>query len=109
MLSHKKPSLETLFEASTAFENLQRRNKESKTRKQTVKKIPDKRSLAIQETTRRKEKKSDRRSTRKDKTIHCKPRDAIVIGLTQWNSHLKGKKHQRKIKNIDIPGVKFVI
>lgn len=100
--SGKTPLLETLFEASTAFENLQRRNKEASSRKPKVKSLSERRSLAIQETIIRKQKQVSRRRNPQDKTFYCKPCNSTVIGLIQWNSHLEGKKHRKKVINIDI-------
>ena len=99
----EKPLLKKLFEASDAFHSLQRRVTQSKASKPRVRSLPDKRSLAIQETHIRKNKQVKGKNNKKEKEYTCEICSLEIKGTVQWYEHLEGKKHKKKVKNLDIP------
>ena len=90
-----EPLLDRLLEASDAFHNLRRRNKEASASKPSVKPFPDRPSLAIQETVIRKE--NQRHRPGKKSKFSCDLCQVEAINKTVLDEHLEGNKHKSKV------------
>lgn len=97
----KTPLLENLFQSSKEFHPV--RPREPKPSIFKVGKISNRRSLAIQETLTRKNRRERRNKANKENQYHYKVCKSDIKGAVQWYKHLEGKKQKKKVKNTDIP------